>query len=437
MKSQHEWVWKGSSNIPPQKSVAGQVWEFSLPISGRGSPPHCQWLNLPWESQDHLSAQNSHNLKIRIPPSLSGVYQIRYRIQLSQLVEGSIVLKVVNAEDTSKWGKTDESLALPMTSQTTIDPLSHNESSSFKLFQGVRGEIRTSIHYSNRYQLTKLIRESSKAYLFQAIDRRLYGKKVWLKLAAYDSEKFTSDPNQLAGYLEQQQAPIHQESQTLLHCHQRQLSGVPIFLDYGMAESIHLQDTIRRSFPETWETILTEEGQIVGKQEPFVVMGAVQGVHLSDLPNDHEVFREKQRYAKSFIAQVGKILTRCHQPMMTNGQKYGISVGALDLKQFQLSGAHVWQLWDVSSFRKIPLESDVAMEQWYQVLRQDCIQWSQCVLGILTGNWKGVSLPQSTEGWKALNLTLPWKDWFSQAWEVPHDSQRLLQELIQASFSLK
>ncbi len=281
MKSPHTWQWQGPERLVPQKVKAGQLWKFRLPIKGEGSPPHCKWQNLPWPAECQLPSSEDFCLNVNIPPSLNGLYQIHYYLQLHPPRRGSLILKIESDEFAASSTPTEKPVLLKkkehyLSAQDPHNPNLLSEESEFYFSPTLSNNLHQTIpvtkHYKDRYRILQFIQEAPNAFLFKAADNRLYGKKVWIKIPRYDLMKIPSNIETIQKEIAQTREVLHQERKILLSCAHRQLSSLPLLLDTGTTTGLHLVAWVRQRFQEQWEGQLTCDGKYLWKEEPFLVI---------------------------------------------------------------------------------------------------------------------------------------------------------------------
>ncbi len=169
----------------------------------------------------------------------------------------------------------------------------------------------------NRYKLTSLLSVGGFGVIYEAIDKRLYDKKVLIKANLYNRRSLkVPNNNAVAKEVEKQRERLEHERRMLLQAQKRDIAQAPLLLeevrDLGLdLHGPHQSDNNQSHYYEL---------QDLWRQEPFLVLSYVNGLPLDAVISDHTsdalkhtFLKKRWFYTKSLIIQIGSILQRFHQ----------------------------------------------------------------------------------------------------------------------------
>ena len=170
---------------------------------------------------------------------------------------------------------------------------------------------------ANRYKLTGLLSVGGFGVIYQAIDTRLFNKKVLIKANRYD-RRHLSVPNNNAVIqeVETQRHRLEHERRMLLQAQARDISQAPLVLEEIKDLGLDLYGPHKADDGQSHYYELKD----LWKVEPFLVLSYVDGLPLDvilDKKTKHLVkdtfFRNHWGFTKSFIIQTAKIFQRFHR----------------------------------------------------------------------------------------------------------------------------
>ena len=168
-----------------------------------------------------------------------------------------------------------------------------------------------------RYELTGLLSVGGFGVIYEAIDKRLFDKKVLIKANRYD-RRHLRVPNNMAVVreAEKQRERLDHERRMLLQAQARQIAQAPLVLeeikDLGLdLYGPHQADSGQSHYYDV---------QDLWREEPFLVLSYVNGLPLDVILDDQTksplkttFFNNRFNFTKSLIIQIGKMLQRFHQ----------------------------------------------------------------------------------------------------------------------------
>lgn len=177
--------------------------------------------------------------------------------------------------------------------------------------------LRVAALLADRYEVHGVLAAGGFGVIYQARDRRLFGKRVLVKANRYEPYLFRQENDQgVRRRVAEQRLRLDLERRLLLHGQLRRIAGVPLLLDWVIGPSPQLYGPHRgeagASFtlePELWQ------------QEPHLVLQLLAGRTLEAACADVHFRANLLGNCKQLILQVGRVLADFHAELLHRGHR--------------------------------------------------------------------------------------------------------------------
>lgn len=219
-----------------------------------------------------------------------------------------------------------------MNTNSQIEPAGEMDGISLVEFRYQNGTYRSPSLIGGRFRVTGILAAGGFGMIFQATDLALFNKKVLIKTSRYPAILFRhqKDRNRQSA-IEKCRFRMSYERKMLLQASRREISGVPVILDYCTEPGPDLYGPHTDETGGTFACTDTDQAGVpLWRTEPFLVLSYVDGTPLNDVISQPWFYKNCLGHAKQVILQIGRILTAFHRETLLQDRK--VSFVYQDLK---------------------------------------------------------------------------------------------------------